>query len=232
MYTSWEQTPLFLKEHLSCIAQHHQCCGAGWKAKSCQRRWDNGHVQPWCWGCFAQLTGQWAARLSRELFPLYLQTSFMKQPWGHSQAQGYFQCGMGTWSCKFVSSRAVHKLDLSSLSLHSLGQGVFLASLGAVVAGRVLLPLTQQLPTLICSLQQLNYSVEGVEQAHGTISALLTQLWWDPHGSKHLWNAWVANVSHKKEINFEDNFAVLLMLIPFGTCSAGQSYIHMLFFIQ
>lgn len=45
---------------------------------------------------------------------------------------------------------------------------------------------SQQLPTLICSLQQLNYSVEGVEQAHGTISALLTQSWWDPHGSKHL----------------------------------------------
>lgn len=148
MYTSWEQTPLFLKEHLSCIAQHHQCCGAGWKAKSCQRRWDNGHVQPWYWGCFAQLTGQWAARLSRELFLLYLQSSFMKQPWGHSQAQGYFQGGMGTWSCKLVSSKAVHKLDLSSLSLHSLGQGVFLASLGAVVAGRVLLPLTPTAPYL------------------------------------------------------------------------------------
>lgn len=36
--------------------------------------------------------------------------------------------------------KAAHKLDLSNLSLHSLQQGVFMAALGAVVAGGVLLP--------------------------------------------------------------------------------------------
>lgn len=148
MYASWEEISLFMKEHLHCVAQQHQCCRAGWKAQSSQRRWYDGHLQPWCWGCFAQLIGHWAARHSWELFLLYLQTSFMKKLWGRSQAQGYFQCGQGTWSCTFASSKAVHKLDLSSWSLHSLGQGVFLAALGAVVAGTVLLPLTPAAPYL------------------------------------------------------------------------------------
>lgn len=148
MYTSWEHTPLFIKEHQYSIAQQHQCCGAGWKVQSCLRRWYDGHMQPWCWGCFAQLTGQWAARHSRELFLLYLQTSFMKKAWGHGQAQGCFQCGKGTWSCKLVSNKPVHELDLSSWSSHSLGQGVLLAVLGAVGAGTVLLPLAPAAPYL------------------------------------------------------------------------------------